>query len=574
MLPIKENIHKWIPLALCLLLLFGLAIPIAALPTFGGHDIYFHVTRIQALAGELEAGHIPARLYSDVFGGYGYASPLFYGDLFLVIPALLLLAGMSLLGAYKAFIILCIFACVLVSYFCGKKMFRSSTAALCFVFVYCLSSYFAIDIFSRAALGEIQAFVFIPLAFAGLHSILREKGEQWYLLPLGLWAVLLCHLLTAAMTAVFLLVYALFEAKTLWKEPIRIGKILLSAGVFLLLSASFLGPFLEQILDAKFLSTDGSSATTLGTMEERAMSLPQMLSMSNVRQEFEQWVPNGLGLLPLLLVVLRLTLLRKEKLGRGDGYLLVSLFCIFFASEYFPWEIGLFQKLFGILQFPWRAFLYATLFLALTAADYAGRMPKGKMLPAYTSIVCAISLIGLLCAYCPMYSVYANADPAGEASLNNGQIIIYYADNSRIGSDIGTGEYLPSGTNLRLLYLWGDTVGTDGDAPELTRESNGDVTVSVQYSDTMGSYYDIPLIFYKGYEAIFTDEQGQETKLPIDYGHNNFLRVSLEDISGDGVLRVTYVATATQKISFVVTVLAVLAVAGYILYSEKFRKTK
>ncbi|MBO7216829.1 MAG: hypothetical protein J6V84_07540, partial [Clostridia bacterium] len=72
--------NHYLILIICLLLVMCVVIPLCGVQTFLGHDIYFHMTRMEALAQEIEAGNIPARLYYFVYDGYGYASPMFYGD--------------------------------------------------------------------------------------------------------------------------------------------------------------------------------------------------------------------------------------------------------------------------------------------------------------------------------------------------------------------------------------------------------------------------------------------------------------------------------------------------------------
>ena len=56
-----------------------------------GHDLWFHMYRIGAMAVELENDlcSISIRILSDTYNGYGYAAPLYYGDFFLYIPAFL-----------------------------------------------------------------------------------------------------------------------------------------------------------------------------------------------------------------------------------------------------------------------------------------------------------------------------------------------------------------------------------------------------------------------------------------------------------------------------------------------------
>lgn len=551
--------NHYIIILICLLLAAGIVIPLCNVQTFLGHDVYFHMTRMEALAQEIDAGNIPARLYYFVYDGYGYASPMFYGDLFLIIPALLILMGVPMPLAYKAFMIICVCACVLMAYYCGKKMFSKKSAAVCFAFTYAVSSYFAVDVFTRAAVGEMQAFVFVPLAFLGLHSIINEQGKYWYFLPIGLAAILFSHLITSVMTAFFLLIYALLHCVKLVKNPKKILGIGFCAVVFALLSASFLLPLLEQLADTKFLSTDGSSATVFGTLEQRSMTLRQLFSLFNFSVTNDPWIPNGIGYLPLILVVFRLFVLRKVKFCKGDTFFLTANFCLFMICNLFPWEKEILQKLVGTIQFPWRIMLFATLFLALAAAEYSTHLEKEDV-RVFTSIVCIAGICAFGSVYIPRYNIYASYEESGYK-------VVYYKDKN-IGYNIGTGEYLPSGTNRNRLYQRGNVIRSDGNNTLFTQEKNGDMYIPIKYGEKMGTYIDLPLIKYKGYTATFTGESGKTAELTPYYGENNVLRLYLNDITEDGTVYVTYSGTATQHISFIISVASVIALVGYILYSS------
>lgn len=557
--------NHYVILLLCLLLLLGIVIPLCGVQTFLGHDVYFHMTRMEALAQEIEAGNVPARLYYFIYEGYGYASPMFYGDLFLIIPALLILAGVPMPLAYKAFMIICVCACLLMAYYCGKKMFKKRSSAVCFAFTYAVSSYFAVDVFTRAAIGEMQAFVFVPLAFLGLHSIINEEGKYWYYLPIGLGCVLFSHLITSVMTAAFLLVYALIHSVKLVKAPKKIGAIALCALVFLLITASFMFPLLEQLADTEFLSTDGSSATVFGTMEQRSMTVKQLFSLFNLNEDHEYWIPNGIGYLPIILLVFRFVVLRKTRFCMGDGYFITANVCLFMISSLFPWEKEFFQNLFGTIQFPWRIMLFATLFLALAAADYCSRMEKTDV-TTFTCFACIAGVCAFGSVYMPRYNTYASYEETGTK-------VTYYKDKN-IGYNIGTGEYLPTGTKRGSLMYRGSVIKTDGTNKTFTQEKNGDIYVPIEYSENMGTYIDLPLIKYKGYTAVFTDKDGNETNLVPFYGENNVLRLYLEDIKTDGTVYVTYSGTAIQHISFWVNIIAVLCLGGWILYSRGIKGRK
>ena len=109
-------LHKWIP-NFCsytrhddtgkkLLVILTAMVFASSLPLFGmllgfGDDLEYHLLRIDALANGIRNGQFPVRISTYWNNGYGYASSLFYNDLFLMFPALLRLLGISVQNAYK-----------------------------------------------------------------------------------------------------------------------------------------------------------------------------------------------------------------------------------------------------------------------------------------------------------------------------------------------------------------------------------------------------------------------------------------------------------------------------------------
>ena len=70
-----------------------------------GHDLKFHLNRFIGLAKAFEEGQILPKIYPYANNGFGYASPLFYCDLFLYPFGSLNHFGVPAVYCYK----LCVF---------------------------------------------------------------------------------------------------------------------------------------------------------------------------------------------------------------------------------------------------------------------------------------------------------------------------------------------------------------------------------------------------------------------------------------------------------------------------------
>ena len=71
-----------------------IVVVLASLPAFRsgtylGHDLPFHLGRIQAIAEGLAQGQFPVRYEESAWYGYGYICTQLYGNIFLYIPALI-----------------------------------------------------------------------------------------------------------------------------------------------------------------------------------------------------------------------------------------------------------------------------------------------------------------------------------------------------------------------------------------------------------------------------------------------------------------------------------------------------
>jgi len=87
-------------------LIFVTCIPIMTNYMLNAHDLIFHLSRIEGLKEGFLSGDFPVRIQPYWLNGNGYASSIFYGDLFLYIPVLLRIIGFPVQAAYKIYVVL------------------------------------------------------------------------------------------------------------------------------------------------------------------------------------------------------------------------------------------------------------------------------------------------------------------------------------------------------------------------------------------------------------------------------------------------------------------------------------
>lgn len=526
-----------------------IALPILLMGLSHADDLRFHMERIESLALEFKANNLFPRIYSTALNDFGYASPMFYGDLFLRIPAFLVAAGMSVADAYQIFVAVIAVSGAIISCCCFKAIAGDSNAAGIGTFLYILSSYFATDIFIRAAIGEALVFVFLPIAFLGYYSIMFDNAKKWFLLPLGLFFMLQSHILLTVAFVIILTIFTVVNIGTIIKTPKKLLYIAISALLFFGISAYFLFPMIDQLMSTSFLASDGTSTLTHGTLAERAIPWWGLVSDFNIRVDSISWVPNGVGLAFIAAWVLYFIMRKKAKLNMALIMLTASTVLLLVTSNLFPWDF--FQDIFSILQFPWRLLIFVVFFMALGSVFLVKKLErKNKII--ISSIFIILTLFSFVVTVGGRYKglVYFLTD-------NSSNVDTYREYNN----NIGMGEYLPSGTDKDEILNSPQTVSVNNsDMITSLSRSHGKVEVEFSNNNAADSYIDLPLIMYKGYSAVTPNGE----QLPLTYGENNRIRVIIDDMQ-QGSFIVQYTGTTTQHISDIISIVSIIIFAGFII---------
>ncbi|MCR5777387.1 MAG: hypothetical protein K6G84_08235 [Lachnospiraceae bacterium] len=499
-----------------------------------GHDSVYHLLRIESLKKGIEAGLPFLRINMLFFGGEGYASSLFYPDTLLYLPALLRVAGVGINKAYHIFIAFTIASCFLSAYFCMKTITKDRLSAVITAIVFSLCQYHMDDIYSRSAVGEFTALIFVPLVILGIWDFMYDDCKRPYILGFGMIGVILCHTLTTMFCIGLCMCGFVLRIKHMMKNPKIILKLVITAIAVVLMTAFYWMPVAEQL-----------SAQALKVSKE-------LYDVNYEKHKFLDIFLNrfaSVGLAPLVMLLPAIWLKRDRHIVRFADMCAVMgiLFCAA-TTGIFPW--ARMAKYLKFIQFPWRLNVIASPLLAVAAgiyiAEYIREAAKNDKKARQAAATAALAFM--------IFSAVSNI------SRINVEYYSYsndYFDYAPFTTEVIGGEWLPVTVNNRSRLVNDAYVAySDDDSKlEVTRDKN---TLEVINLTGNEKYIDVPFIYYKGYVA---EADGQRIEVASESGENGRVRIYPD---GAKSVKVYYNGTIIQNISTALSVVTWLMIAAWL----------
>lgn len=545
---------------------------LSSLPVFqgfiiGGHDAPFHLARILSLGRSIEEGRWIAPIQADMMNGYGYASPLFYGQLFLYFPAVLYNMAVPIHICYQVYVFCANAATSAVCYCCFKGICKNRSIAFLGTWMYLFSAYRITNVYVRAAVGEYTAMVFMPMVVYGFYKIYTTKQRQisirdYIFVVLGLTGMLQSHLISTEITALFIAITCVILIKKTF-QPYRFIALVKAALLTVLLNLGFLVPMLDSMQMDILVRSNNS-----GHIQESGAYLIQLFGMfmtpgGKSLEELQGDLPINLGFgLAVGIGVFLWCYIKRFDWGMEESALmrsgavfsLLAGLAICFSLQVFPWDsLGAVSetivKIATVIQFPWRYLSMATVLcvfvtvIGITLCSESGKMQYGLFAGGSICFLLLLN-VGLF------YMQYADVSITTKM----------YASMSGVDSitNIYGGEYLLEGTETALclrrdMILEDDTV----QAADYVSQG-GRVSFACRNDSNAPKHVEIPLFCYDHYQA-YDLQSGEQFSTAA--GQNN--RIAIE-VPGnyDGIIGVRYVIPILWKIAYVITVLTAIGIAG------------
>lgn len=209
-------------------------------------DAYFHLTRIQALDNVWQSP-INFAQWNHV----GNATTLFYPWL-TVLPALPLFHWLGPVYGFLVFLGLVTYTTLVAAFISYRKYRGNKAGAFLFALLYTFSFIRATSVLYRWGVGEYIAMIFVPPLFLAFRAVLQAKWQAWPYVALWFALIMYSHFLSAAITAVALIILflgALVKHFGQWGYWRALGiRALRFAGLTLVLTMGYWGPLVEQEL--------------------------------------------------------------------------------------------------------------------------------------------------------------------------------------------------------------------------------------------------------------------------------------------------------------------------------------
>jgi len=504
-----------------------------------GADIPYHWLRIEHLKEAFLCDQqFPVRIQPEWLYGHGYATSLFYSDLFLVFPALLRLIGFSLMSAYKIYVFAVMCGTAAIAYWSVKKCVENTYISVFAASLYVLAPYRIYNFYNRGAVGEYTAMMFYPLVLSAMYRLLfcyEKTPRQSYRhikisLILGLSGILQCHLLSCEMLVVCVILLCLIFAKyTFRKETLE--QLVYSAVSCLMMNCWFWLPMLYMMTKDTYLfnSIAEQSIQKSGTYMSGIMQIfPNMGAAQTGMYNCE---PIQMGIAFLLIAVFFLVcvgygvFVKREKMfathvGKMYGFFCICVWVLWFAStKRFPWdliaEIPILGVLANMLQFPTRIMALVTVFAMFMAAFGAKWLQQRYGEKIQKIVLVFLTVLGVGSAVYHVNDISYESTPIW---LNN-------AENMGTVSVIN-GEYLFEGANpFDVSYGYHSPVAEEGLTYGSFEKNGLSMQIEVSNNTSEERYLELPVFGYYGYVAKDVERDDIKIALSEKKGAHGDLRI-------------------------------------------------
>ena len=556
---------KYMPYILMILLTAVICIPIFTMNLFLRNEATLHMARIISIDEVLKDGVFPPIIDYKFMNGFGYALNLFYGPLTTYIPIVIYnifgTAGLS----FKVFSILTVIVSFIAMYKCTYSITKRRSISTISALLYISMPYKLSNIYSRNAIGEFTALIFVPIVFEGLYNILNGDKKKSYLLSIGIIGLVLSHTISTIYMALFCLIYLLLNIDKL--KNIKVWKIFgINIVISFLVCAFYAIPLLEHMLSADYtIFSPQKMGSTPEAVQNTGLSLGDLFA----NEAGDQEIRFSLGFVTIILSILTFFCYKKIKKDYKDTYIsfiILSIITLVMSTKLFPWL--LMPNFLTVIQFAWRNLgffaFFASFVLGVNAIVFAEDILKKEVFK--DTFIFAVIISIFVFSFLGVLRDWKFDDLSGESLLDK-----RIKENEKVPVFQVNREYMPLKANNDLDYVQNrenKTYVISGKA-EIIEENKEKLSDDIFIENVESkAVLELPYLYYLGYNAEIKYDDSNFEKLELTESDKGFLEVEIKQCQ-KAQIKVRYNGTILEKISYIISAFGLIILIIYIIKERR-----
>lgn len=556
--------NKWTHYIIIAIIGLLISIPMLNMQIIETHDGSIHLLRIIGLNNSMKNSEFPFLIAPYYCRDFGYSMSAIYPQLVTYIPFLFEMLTKSFNLGLKIFAMLTIPISGICMYNFTRDTTKRKDISFLSAIIYMTFPYRFEDIFTRYAIGEFTAFIFLPIVFHGLYNLINGDRKKHFYIAIGAIGLILSHTITTIYAAIFCVIYIIYNFKKFWDKDV-IKKCIVNVIFILLVSSLFIVPLFEYKTQAQYSVFEPGVMKTAGEyVQNNTIEIWQLIKDKGE----ERGVSFVVGIPTIIMLTLTILVWKNidKKYKNFYGICLVfAVISIYMCTKFFPWRIM--PQLICNIQYPWRMIGFAMLFLTpVFAINVCTLLDTIKNFKIKSSlyVLSAIVLIIFAVIKITNYQYLNNEnDKNYENRIQNNPIISHFAINR---------DYMP----YKAIIKQRSYVQTREDRIYVIK---GNEIIENEEKDGLKMFADIknaikddvlelPYFFYPGYEV--TIETSEKCiKLKIEESENGFVQITIPENIESGKINFCYKGTNIEKVSYIISAISLIGFIIYIIYYKK-----
>lgn len=564
-----------------------------------------HLCRLIGTEQTLVSKQFLPMIMSNFCNNFGYSWNIFYSPLTAYIPLIFRIFSFSFETCLKLFMFVVTVATGIAMYKFVIKITKNKNIAILASVLYIIAPYRITDMYVRMALAELTSFIFIPMVFSGMYSIINENKKS-SLLIIGASGLILTHTVVCMYTAMLCFVYLIVFIRKLNKKSIL--NLLVSLLMIVLITSFYWVGLAQHYFSTSYEVFVPGRMERVDVLNFYKTSLSQLVYTDQEQKMiYEIGIVTFIGLLLTPIAIMKFEKQEKEK----DFTKIYGLFGILgIVLTIMTLKIFPFEKLpgtFTMIQFTFRLFEFTSFFFAIISAVNFWILIKNfniRDVIIISLIACLLTTIyGKKISYEKKYDEKDFIEPrrvtkdvgrinAGMASFEylpskafnclktyiadreDVPIILNNSDNQIIISD-----YEKNGSNMKMKILKASLELANGTdkvyevSEELTNEedtiseANQDDESSKANTTSEDIEIELPYIYYLGYRVKIDGKEVKYTE-----SEHGFVQINIDkELNEEAEITVKYLGTNEMIIAFAVSLVSTVSYATFTITAKRLK---